>query len=128
MIRYDLLSKKEITKAVLDSIPKEINPYHYTDLNFDKLIFDWWFTPSNPCLRLTDIGENGFRLADIEYYEFDWPAEMKVALPKTLLYLCKKIKCPYYISAYKKIRVYDNSIAIMVKLHGGIFDYVSSQD
>ena len=116
MIRYDLLSKKEITKAVLDSIPKEINPYHYTDLNFDKLIFDWWFTPSNPCLRLTDIGENGFRLADIEYYEFDWPAEMKVALPKTLLYLCKKI------------RVYDNSIAIMVKLHGGIFDYVSSQD
>lgn len=128
MINYDSLSKKDITKRVIDSIPDGRGLYYYDESNIDKIVFDWWFTPSSPSLRLTDKGENAFRLADIEYYEFDWPAHWKFSMLNILLKLGQRIRCPYYISTFKKIRVYDNNIAIMMKLHGGVFEYITSQD
>jgi hypothetical protein len=127
----NLKTKKQIiTEAVLKQIPN-------IDLSIDKAMFSWWMTGRHDGLRLTDIGDLNFRLADIEFYEFNLLEDIKKNPTQEwnifLLECNKKIKCPYYLGVNKQdgkkmpyIRFYDSKIAMMVQLYGSIKEYLSS--
>jgi hypothetical protein len=121
-MNYALISKEDIVKKILQEIPTEINPF--LNKNIEKLIFDWWFTSNNSGLRLTDLGHKAFTMSNIEYYHFD--LKMNKPMNLGLLALSKKLKCPYYISADRKIKIYDDKIAVMINLYGGVFQYIDS--
>lgn len=123
-------NKQIITEAVLKQIPN-------SDLPADKALFEWWMTGRNDGLRLTDIGDLNFRLAEIEFYDFNLLEDIKKNPSQEwnifLLECNKKIKCPYYLSVNKQdgqkmpyIRFYDSKIAMMVQLYGSMKEYLNS--
>lgn len=121
-MNYELVSKKDITEKIIKEIPKEINPF--LEIDIDKIIFAWWFTSNNSGLRLTDLGFKAFTLANIVYYEFDFV--LSKSWNQTILEYSKKLKCPYYITASRKIYIYDDEIAVLINLYGSVFNYISS--
>jgi hypothetical protein len=121
-VNYELVSKKDITEKIIKEIPKETNPFLERDI--DKIIFAWWFTSNNSGLRLTDLGFKAFTLANIVYYEFDFV--IRKSWNQTILEYSKKLKCPYYITANKKIYIYDDEIAVLINLYGSVFEYIDS--
>jgi hypothetical protein len=122
-------TKTIITEAVLAELP-------HIDKPLDKIMFEWWMTGnSGTCLRLSEIGDTFFRMANLEYYQCD------IKLVGTSYYgfmveLSKKIKCPYFLGASKIvdsdtrqkpfIRLYDSKIAMMMTLYGDIQSYLDS--
>lgn len=99
----------------------------------DEYMRRWWQTGANgTTLRLSEMGDTMFRIADIEY--FDLPLEVKQAnWHKFILDCSKKIKCPYYIGVNKNgnkkeafIRIYDSKIAMLTTLYGSIQEYLES--
>lgn len=121
-MNYLSLSKEQIVKTIIKEIPSEINPFLHK--NIDRLIFDWWFTANGSGLRLTELGHKAFSMANIEYFEFQLGPIKSWNI--ALLNLSKKINCPYFISAYKIIKIYDSKIAVLITLHGDVFSYVDS--
>ena len=84
-------------------------------------------------LRLTNIGDNKFQEASIEYYMC--PCSVKHMTWYQFVNDCsKKIKCPYFLGVNKKenqkpepfIRLYDSKIAMMMTLYGDIQSYLNS--
>ena len=133
--------KETITSAVVLQLPNT-----YSDFNgipVDKLLFKWWFTGRSDGLRLTEFGDSMFRLAEIEFYTFDFQRRTDMSDHAYMLELTKKIKCPYYFSVNKTIeittpgvvipgikdpfvRLYDSKIAMMLSLYGDIESYLES--
>lgn len=121
------LIKGKITEAVLDqlSVPK---------ITYDKAIKNWWFTqPSSNNLRLTIVGDQAFRDAEIEF--FDLPISIDHSTYYSFITQCgRKLKCPYYIGVNKVenekkspfIRLYDSKIAVLMSLYGDIHSYLDS--
>lgn len=127
----NLKSKKQlITEAVLNEIPNH-------GLTIDKAMFTWWMTGRQDGLRLTEIGDTNFRLADIEFYEYSMEPDIKKNPNQEwnlfLLECNRKIQCPYFLGANKIdgkkvpfIRFYDSKIAMMVNLYGSLLEYLNS--
>lgn len=99
----------------------------------DDAMKKWWMTPRYDGLRLTDMGDLSFRIAKIEFYNYDLILDSKTSWQNAILEMNKKIKCPYYIGVNKNkdskkpfIRLYDSKIAIMVSLYGNIQEYLKS--
>jgi hypothetical protein len=127
-------SKKEITHAVLNTLPR--GPYHSMPL--DNVIFDWWLTGrGGQGLRLNTAGLEAFNLAKLEYYDFPLGLNNKstkhrkrIIAPESFVQeLIKKITCPYYLGIHKSdpfIRVYDHKTAMMITLHGTLRDYLDA--
>ncbi len=121
-------AKQVITEAVLAELPSIDKP-------IDKIIFEWWMTGnSGPSLRLTDIGDGYFRMANIEYYQCPLKPSKKESYYSFITEISKKIKCPYFLGVNKKeneksepyIRLYDSKIAMMMTLYGDIHSYLES--
>ena len=59
------LLKQKITEAVIKELP-----FH---VEFEDALRDWWFTGINSnVLRLNDKGDTHFRIAQIEFYQYDF--------------------------------------------------------
>lgn len=128
-------SKKQLIEVVLANIPKQLNYTLNDRLTIDDLYVKWFATGRQDGFRLTEQGDEAFRLAEIEYYEY--PISYLAAnYYGFLLELHKKIKCPYYIWAEKiksqnssnkpSIRLYDSEIAMMISLYGSLQEYLES--
>lgn len=128
------LSKRKITEAVVAELPlatrQEIG-------DVDDIMTRWWATGRQDGLRLTDYGDLNFRMAQIEFYDFQLESDIKnnakQSWHKFMLECNKKIKCPYYFGVNKInnknipfIRFYDSKIAMMVELYGSLLGYLNS--
>jgi hypothetical protein len=96
-------------------------------------MFLWWHTGRQEGLRLTQVGMEAFKIAQIEYYDHEFIQDGK-SYNEFILDLNKKIKCPYYIgvNTIKQktksfyIRLYDSKIAMLVKIYGTLQEYLES--
>jgi len=61
--------KHTITEAVAKELPNELSEERSTPT--DDLLFKWWQTGRGEGLRLTDYGDLAFRMAEIEFYQYD---------------------------------------------------------
>ena len=59
--------KETITEVVLAQLPDSLTVEKTTPI--DKLLFKWWMTSRQEGLRLSDYGDQAFRLAEIEFYQ-----------------------------------------------------------
>lgn len=116
--------KYQITEIVLSEIPEHMRD---KDVTIDDLLFKWWQTGRQDGLRLSDAGNDAFKLADIEYFDFEFKQENQ-SWHSFLLEINKKIKCPFYLGKDKKpyIRLYDSKIAMLLTLYGSLNDYLES--
>ena len=119
--------KSIITAAVLAQLPKEI-----AAVSTDQSA--WWMTRRGKGLRLTDAGDQAFRLAEIEFFDYEVSPSKEKSYYTYLLELNHKINCPYYLGAVKVegkkgkpyIRLFDSKVAMMIVLYGTINDYLES--
>lgn len=131
-------SKKQLIEVVLANIPKQLNYTLNDKLSIDDLYVKWFATGRQDGFRLTEQGDEAFRLAEIEYYEYPIKSMFKEYY-LFLLELHKKIKCPYYLGTEKikssaglkltnnpYVRLYDSEIAMMISLYGSLEDYLQS--
>lgn len=118
--------KLQITEAVLKQLPNQNEP-------IDAIIRSWWVTMSGEGLRLTPVGDNKFKQADIESYTC--PVKVTHGTWYSFVSQCSvKLKCPYFLGANKKegskpepyIRLYDSKIAMLINLYGDIHSYLNS--
>jgi hypothetical protein len=120
--------KRRITKAILEQLPN-------SGIDLEKAMKTFWLDIRNEGgLRLSDAGEQAFKVADIETFEF--PFRLKRITDKDAIYtyqnlmldLSLKLPCPYYIGRKKPtepfIKIYDSKIAMMVNLYGDIYEYL----
>lgn len=125
--------KELITEAVIKQLPENTRETSTADA-----MKRWWKNlRRDGGLGLTEIGDMSFRLAEIEFYQYEFNPKDLVA-GKTfhiaMLELDRKIKCPYYIGIDKSdqkknkpfIRFYDSKIAMMVSLYGDVSGYLNS--
>ena len=103
--------KRRITKAILEQIPN-------CDIDLDRAMKTFWLDIRNEGgLRLSDVGEQAFKVADIENLMLD---------------LSQKLPCPYYIGRKKPsepyIKIYDSKIAMLINLYGDIYDYLRNSN
>ena len=116
-------TKRLITEAVFEKLPTSAR------IGIDQAIFRWWMSGRQDGLRLTELGDKAFKLADVE--SFSHPLE-KITSGKWytfLLELSKKMKCPYYIGVKDNknfIRIYDSKIAMLITLYGTFQEYLDS--
>jgi hypothetical protein len=123
-------TKLKITQLVINQIPKELNYDVDGKVGAIDLLTKWWFTGRSGGLRLTERGDQAFKLAQIEFYEYS-VGQVSATFHSFTLQLSKKIACPYYLDVNTKkgalvIRLYDSRIAMMVSLYGNLKDYLES--
>ena len=123
--------KETITEVVLAQLPDSLN--HEKIIPVDKLLSRWWMTGRQDGLRLTDTGDLAFRMAEIEFYQYDLKLKPETQYHAYILELNKKIKCPYFMGVNKDgkksfpyIRFYDSKIAMMISLYGNVNEYLDS--
>jgi hypothetical protein len=84
----------------------------------------WWRNiRSSGGLGLTDLGNTKFLEAELEYWDFDVPADIGMSTIKFNFLLDRNLPCPYILLFAKQkniIRIYDSRIAVSVSLWGGI--------
>ena len=123
--------KTLITEAVLKQMP----PEWYTNWTTEDALKRWWITgPTSEVLRLTEMGDMAFKMADIEFYRYEFTPKVQDSYYNYMLNLGKKIKCPYYLGVNKLegekkkpyIKLYDSKIAMMVSLYGDLDSYLKS--
>lgn len=121
--------KSRITQAVLDQVPNAQRP------DFTTASKTWWMNfRADGGLRLNEVGEIYFKLAEIEYFELPLNYKKNAGKYATwhgfLMELNRKLTCPYYIGKTSPssiyVKIYDSKIAMMISLYGDIYDYVTS--
>lgn len=124
--------KEQITSKVIEQLPEAMRIF-----TVDECMRRWWQTGSSgTTLRLSDMGDTMFRVAEIEFYQYDFNISVGDNWHSTILELSKKLKCPYYMGVNKSegpqskrkpyIRLYDSKIAMMVSLYGDFNSYINS--
>lgn len=122
--------KELITTAVYEQIPSELRI-----ATVEESLRRWWQTGArSDGLRLTEIGDWSFRVAEIEFYQYDFKPKAVESYHSYILDLNKKLKCPYYLGVNKQegkksvpyIRLYDSKIAMMLSLYGDLDSYLNS--
>jgi hypothetical protein len=123
--------KEIITEAVITELPSNYHDVKTTPV--DNLLIRWWRTGRQNGLQLTEYGDQMFRIAEIEFYQYELKLQPEIQYQAWVLELSKKIKCPYYIGVNKDgkknhsfIRLYDSKIAMMISLYGNVNDYLNS--
>ena len=123
--------KEIITEAVLTQLPNSYLDVKNTPV--DKLLVRWWRSGRQSGLQLSEYGDQMFRIAEIEFYQYELKLQPEIQYQAWVLELSKKIKCPYYIGVNKErkkrhsfIRLYDSKIAMMISLYGNVNDYLDS--
>lgn len=119
-------SKTHITQVVLKQLPDTQR------IEFrDAMNLWWYFRRTSSGLRLTEIGDRVFQLAEIEYANCPFKLSSEDQnWTKILLEINNKLACPYFI--YKGegnkpyIRLYDTKIAMMVTLYDDIGKYINN--
>lgn len=123
--------KTLITEAVLKQMPDG----YYAQWTTEDALKRWWLTgPTSDVLRLTEMGDMAFRIAEIEFYRYDFLPKVKDSYHAYMIDLGKKMKCPYYLGVNKVegekkqpyIKLYDSKIAMMVSLYGDLDSYLKS--
>lgn len=130
----NLETKLKVTELVLNQIPRNLNYDLSGRLTAKDLLTKWWFTGRSGGLRLTERGDQAFKLAELEFYEYEIPTgQINITYHSFALQLSKKINCPYYLDINTKkgpskfiIRLYDSKIAMMVSLYGNLTNYLES--
>ena len=121
--------KEQVTQNVINELGDD--NIH----TFEQAIKTWWMVPRRDSgLRLTNVGDLSFRLAKMEYFNFDFMFKEPMSWNSFILALNKKIMCPYYIAVNKNeggvktpfIRLYDSKIAMLVGLYGSLYEYLES--
>ena len=122
--------KEIITEAVVGQLPA-INNFTTVEEAMKK----WWFTgTSSDVLRLSEIGDMNFRMAQIEFYQYEFTPKAEDTYHSYMIDLGKKMRCPYYLGVNKVegkkskpyIRLYDSKIAMMISLYGNLDSYLKS--
>lgn len=122
--------KEQITVKVIEQLPEAMRMF-----TPDECLRRWWQTGSSgTALRLSEMGDTMFRVAEIEFYQYDFDVKLEEGWHGYILDMSKKLKCPYYLGVTKQqgkknkpyIRLYDSKIAMMVSLYGNIDDYLKS--
>lgn len=131
-----IYDKKQITKAVYELYKSKMDKLGRSDLyvtNEEKALSRWWcYGRSTRTFRLSTEGRNAFFIAEIEGYPFKYYPTEYMKTGSQFLELNRKIQCPYF---YRDIRnpkndpddnviIYDESVACMIKLYGGLEEYV----
>lgn len=121
--------KETITEIVLQQLPKGF------EQSKDEALRRWWYTGANSdVLRLSEAGDMHFRVAEIEFYQYDFTPKAEDTYHSYMIDLGKKMRCPYYIGVNKVegkkskpyIRLYDSKIAMMLSLYGDLDSYLKS--
>ena len=124
------LSYKEIiTEAVVNQLPTGF------EVLKEDALKTWWFTgQSSDVLRLSENGDVNFRIAQIEFYQYEFIPKAEDTYHSYMIDLGKKMRCPYFLGVNKVegkkskpyIRLYDSKIAMMVSLYGNLDSYLKS--
>jgi hypothetical protein len=122
--------KELITQAVIKELPQG-----WENWTLEEALKKWWQTGARgDSLRLTEFGDMGFRLSEIEFYDYEFTNKIEGSYHNYILDLSKKLKCPYFLGVNRQagkknrpyIRLYDSKIAMMVSLYGDIDSYLKS--
>lgn len=122
--------KEIITEAVLKELPSSLS-----NMTKDEALKLWWKTGArSEGLRLSESGDMAFRVAEIEFYQYDFSIRAIENFHSYILELNRKLKCPYFLGTIKEdgkkhkpfIRLYDSKIAVMVSLYGDLESYIKS--
>jgi hypothetical protein len=96
----------------------------------DAMITWWQNIRRTGGLRLTEIGDGAFRLADLEYHEFDAGSyNNSLSSIGLMAKLDKKMPAPFFIvfqQRRKYVRVYDSRIALVMALYDDFNAYLES--
>jgi hypothetical protein len=121
--------KETVTDIVLKQLPVEFIEEKEVAMK------TWWFTgPNSEVLRLIEKGDTYFRIAEIEFYQYDFIPKTETSYHNYMIDLGRKMRCPYYLGVNKVegkkskpyIRLYDSKIAMMLSLYGDIDSYLKS--
>jgi hypothetical protein len=121
--------KETVTDIVLKQLPVEFIEEKEVAMK------TWWFTgPNSEVLRLSEKGDTYFRIAEIEFYQYDFIPKTETSYHNYMIDLGRKMRCPYYLGVNKVegkkskpyIRLYDSKIAMMLSLYGDIDSYLKS--
>lgn len=126
--------RRSVKQRITEAVAKELPSASEYNLDIEELVSKWWMTGRQDGLRLTDIGDVTFQLAEIEHFTYSMDRIPEGSWYTFLLSLNRKIKCPYYLGVNKLedkknepfIRLYDSKIAMLVSLYGTINDYLES--
>lgn len=122
--------KEQITTKVIEQLPEAMRMF-----TVEECVRRWWQTGSSgTSLRLSEMGDTMFRIADIEFYQYDFNVKLVEGHHGYILDMSKKLKCPYFIGVTRTpgkknqpyIRLYDSKIAMMISLYGDIDTYIKS--
>ena len=96
---------------------------------YDLHGFGWWANPrKNGGLGLTRPGDEAFKMAKLESYDFSAAGRMT---SRFCALLNRKLKCPHYIfmngNDKLTVRIYDSRIAMIIGLAGSIERYLEHQ-
>lgn len=125
-------TKQKITEKILQELCKYDK--QFLNKTADSVMMLWWYTGRQQGFRLTQIGQEMFSLAQIEYYDHEFRQDGK-SYNQFILDLNKKIKCPYFIGVNKiregkettfYLRIYDSKISMLIKIYGTLQDYLES--
>jgi hypothetical protein len=119
--------KRIITQTVLKEIPPD-----GVGRDVDSSMLFWWTNiRSDGGLRLTDIGDQSFKLAGLESWDYTIEkSEVKIVVSMSgVLNLDHSMPCPYYLAYNRqektyKLRIYDSRVAMMIQLSGSITGYL----
>ena len=126
-----LTYKEQITAVVLEQVPTGF----HLGLTQAEAMRQWWQTGARSNgLRLTELGDLSFRVAEIEFYQYDFKVKLAEGWHGYILDMSKKLQCPYFLGTTKTpgkkqepyIRLYDSKIAMMISLYGDIDSYLKS--
>ena len=121
--------KEIVTEAVVNQLPIGF------EISKEDAMKSWWFTGTNSSvLRLSPIGDTAFRIAQIEFYQYEFTPKTDDTYHGYMIDLGKKMRCPYFIGVNKVegkkskpyIRLYDSKIAMMISLYGNLDSYLKS--
>ena len=106
--------KQKYTVFFSENLKSYLSPEDITDIK-NKI----WFNLRNNSnsLRLTDIGLDYVKQADIRTYEIEFPKDLKLSA-QVLIWLDRYLESPYYLSS-KKIIVITEKAALELHLFSG---------
>jgi hypothetical protein len=96
------MSKPSYKEQITDIVLKQIPPGK-ADWCLDDALRKWWQTGArSDGLRLTEIGDMAFRVAELEFYQYDFNVKLEEGWHGYILDMSKKLKCPYYLGVTKQ--------------------------
>jgi hypothetical protein len=113
--------RREIIKRVLSTDDTTV---------IDTAMKSWWQNiRSTGGLGLTERGDEQFRLANLQYYDYDYAIANYASSVRLAVQLDNKMITPYYLhykNKYSYVRIYDGRIAVMIELYGNINNYIDT--